>query len=78
MLLHLPGAIELVEGAYDMQIPVEQQCLTMQFLVMMTPYGKRSNNVSNFLGGRLNIKMPSYQYWDPHVKDKTVSRPSYL
>ena len=24
-------------------------------------------------GGRLNIKMPSYQYRDSHVKDKTVS-----
>ena len=23
-------------------------------------------------------KMSSYQYRDPHVKDKTVSRPSYL
>ena len=29
-------------------------------------------------GGRLNIKMPSYQYRDSHYKDKTVSRPSYL
>ena len=29
-------------------------------------------------GGRLNIKMLSYQYRDSHVKDKTVSRPSYL
>ena len=29
-------------------------------------------------GGRLNIKMSSFQYRDPHVKDKTVSRPSYL
>ena len=29
-------------------------------------------------GGRLNIKMLSYQYRDPYVKDKTVSRPSYL
>ena len=29
-------------------------------------------------GGRLNIKMLSYQYRDPHVKDKTVARPSYL
>ena len=28
--------------------------------------------------GRLNIKMSSYQYRNPHVKDKTVSRPSYL
>ena len=30
------------------------------------------------MAGRLNIKMSSYQYRDPHVKDKTVSRPSYL
>ena len=29
-------------------------------------------------GDRLNIKMSSYQYRDPHVKDKTVSRPSSL
>ena len=29
-------------------------------------------------GGRLNIKMSSYQWKDPHVKDKTASRPSYL
>ena len=28
--------------------------------------------------GRLNIKMSFYQYRDPHVKDKTVSGPSYL
>ena len=29
-------------------------------------------------GGCLNIKISSYQLRDPHVKDKTVSRPSYL
>ena len=29
-------------------------------------------------GGSLNINMSSYQYRDPSVKDKTVSRPSYL
>ena len=29
-------------------------------------------------GDRLNIKMSSYQYRDPHVKDKTLSQPSYL
>ena len=28
---------------------------------------------SNLLGGHLNIKMPSYQYSDSYVKDKTVS-----
>ena len=29
-------------------------------------------------GGRLNIKMTYYKYRDTHVKDKMVSRPSYL
>ena len=29
-------------------------------------------------GGYLNIKMLFYQYRDPHIKDKTVSQPSYL
>ena len=29
-------------------------------------------------GGRVFTKMLSYQYRDSHVKDKTVSRPSYL
>ena len=29
-------------------------------------------------GGRLNIKMPSYQDRGPHVKDKMASRPSHL
>ena len=28
--------------------------------------------------GCLNIKMSSHQFRDPHVKDKTVSRPSYF
>ena len=28
--------------------------------------------------GRLNIKMSSYQYRDPHVIDKTISGPFYL
>ena len=29
-------------------------------------------------GGRLNIRMLSFQYRDPHVKDNTVFWPSYL
>ena len=28
--------------------------------------------------GRLYVKMSFYQYREPYVKDKTVSRPSYL
>ena len=36
--------------------------------------------VAEGLGPALNAKaeMQSYQYKDPHVKDKTVSQPSYL
>ena len=33
---------------------------------------------SKLPGDHLSIKMSSYQYRDHHVKDKTVSRPSYL
>ena len=29
-------------------------------------------------GGRLSVKMSSYQYREPHVKDKMAPRPSYL
>ena len=31
-----------------------------------------------YTGGPLNVKILSYRYRYPHVKDKTVSRPSYL
>ena len=37
-----------------------------------------ARELSSLPGGGLNIKMSSYQYRDSHVKDKTVSRPSYL
>ena len=35
-------------------------------------------NVEHTPGGRLNIKMTSYQYRDSHVKDKTVSLTVYI
>ena len=35
-------------------------------------------NLADAPGGCPNIKMSSYQYRDPHNKDKTVSWPSYL
>ena len=47
-------------------------------------YEQSSVGVNNGLapnrrpGRRLDIKMLSYQYREPHVKDKMVSRPSYL
>ena len=37
-----------------------------------------SDGLAWYTGDRINIKMQSYQYRDPYVKDKTVSRPSYL
>ena len=36
-------------------------------------YQNRRCFQQGYLGGRLRIKMSSYQYRDPHVKDKTVS-----
>ena len=36
------------------------------------------NQATPWNWGRLSIKMSSYQYRNPHVKHKTVSRPSYL
>ena len=33
----------------------------------------RHSNYEKATWGRLSIKMSSYQYRDPHVKDKTVS-----
>ena len=46
--------------------------------IMETPYMERLSLYWNgHQGLRLNIKM-SYQYRDPHVKDNTVSRPSYF
>ena len=52
-----------------------QQC--WQFTPMLTQ--NKNCHLCNVLspGGRLDIKM-SFQYRDPHDKDKTVSRPSYL
>ena len=50
-------------------------------LVMVKLMAKSSNPLSELIqqpGDHLNIKMSSYKYRDPHVKDKTVSRPSYL
>ena len=42
----------------------------------LTPF---SHDISDLApGGRLNIRTWSCQYRDPHIKDKTVSRPSYL
>ena len=43
-------------------------------IVYPTPLGTSSK----FPGGRPNVKMSSYQYRDPHFKDKTVSWPPYL
>ena len=37
-----------------------------------------SEKIKHTPGGCLNIKMSSYQYKDPPVKDRTVSWPSYL
>ena len=45
----------------------------MWFFVDLVP---RINNL--FYGGRLNTNISSYQFRDPHVKDKTVAWHCYL
>ena len=68
--LNLPTGVPLVLGnggwgLHSLPFPVNSLRLMMHVRVRAS-------------GGRLNIKMSSYQYRDPHVKDKTVLWPSYL
>ena len=46
-------------------------------LVVLFAHAERKKNWY-YSGARLNMNMPSYQEWAPHVKDKTVSGPSYI
>ena len=53
----------------------DQQCLAI-YIIFHSWYPFYFDRISRECicpGGRLNIKMPSYQYRDSHVKDKTVS-----
>ena len=52
-----------------------KQCLTLLQWTFLHWQGGIFNVES---GVHLNIKMSSYQYRDPHIKSKTVLRPSYL
>ena len=49
-----------------------------RFMALKSDYVHMKCGVELSPEGRLNIKMQSYHYRDHHVKDKTVSRPSYL
>ena len=49
-----------------------------KFIVSILPSDDQESLGARISGGRLNIKMSSYLYMDPHVKDKMVLRPSYL
>ena len=50
-----------------MRIPKNSLYMEIQVLIL-----KGGPEVKQESGGHLNIKMPSYQYRDSHVKDKTV------
>ena len=53
--------------------------LWLSYLHNEIPYSSKTKSILNQdPEGRLNIKMLSYQYRDSHVKEKTVSQPSYL
>ena len=63
----------IIRGKQDLTIKAKQE-LNKQ----LDEIKREDENQENPPGGRLNIKMSSYQFRDPHVKDKMVSRPSYL
>ena len=73
-------------GTQQSEVWIISHCLglgTMVCTACLTMFYEFETWLYCFVGflvswGRLNIKMSSYQYMDPHVKDKTVSRPSYL
>ena len=48
-------------------------CLTNVISMFQMSKLQWASTKLNLSGGRLNIKMPSYQYRDSHAKDKTVS-----
>ena len=54
--------------------------LCFRLLYEIKSYCKHVNKTQRFVFslGHLNMKMSSYEYRDPHVKDKTVSRLSYF
>ena len=54
------------------------QLHAVDIILLSYSYDLISRQAISGPGDRLNIKMSSYQYRDPHVNDKTVSRPSYL
>ena len=65
----------------DCDFEVVTMILTVRELVIVIweKFSVFENDIENKIsGGHLSIKMSSYQGWDPHVKDKTVSQPSNL
>ena len=71
--------VQCVEGKFwPMCIKWNMTCAVILLIKLHIIYKKNEYHNVVKSGGRLNIKMSSYQYRDPHVKDKTVSRPSYL
>ena len=54
-------------------LPVRQHNSANFYFFLLIAPSKLDTDVP-IAGGHLNIKMSSYQYRDPFVKDKTVSR----
>ena len=67
-----------IQAIYLTVIHVKTLKLVRGKLVLKEIYGEHYGNYRASTWDRLNIKKSSHQYRDPHVKDKTVSRPSYL
>ena len=66
--------ISIQENAFEnivwkiVSILSRPHCVKLIFILTLGPLSQ----------GRVNVKMPSYKYWDSHYKEKTVSWLSYI
>ena len=77
-----------IRGNCRLEFPCTLSIKWLTFLCFLTPeansllsqdkFNSRTMRIRFTSAGHLNMKISSYQYRDPHVKDKTVSRPSYF
>ena len=79
---HFWGPSQYKDAVYyhDVTMSATASQITSLTIVYSTVYSgaEQRKKLKLRVTGREIHRSPCYQYMDPHVKDKTVSRPSYL
>ena len=89
--LFVQNNINVLRGRYGIDLEIHTPCYGMQhwsrYYFMCRKVSRKHSIIFtftaiyrhwNWTGGRINIKMSSYQYKKSHCGDKTILRPSYL